>query len=108
LLPVRTELLESGEIAFKDSEDWNQVLEPQRDPDLSLFSEDEMYIANEVFEELRPFNAIGASDYSHLNSPGWNAANELEDIPYETARISTEKPPEEVFAFFRALHGVTA
>lgn len=108
LLPVREELIEDGDARFSDSEDWNQVLEPQRDPDMSLFSEDEKFIADQVFEQLRRFNATAASDYSHENSPGWNAADEYEDIPYATARISTERPPEHVFAFFRNLHGVAA
>ncbi|MGD0166915.1 MAG: Panacea domain-containing protein [Gaiellaceae bacterium] len=106
LLPVRGELIESGEARFRDSEDWSQVLEPLRDPDMSRFSEDERFIIDEIFEELRPFNATAASDYSHTNSPGWLAADEFEDIPYETARISTKRPPEQVFAFFRQLHGV--
>ena len=108
LLPVRNELLENGDVRFRDLEDWNQVLEPLRGPDMSLFSEEERFIMDEVFEELRQFNATAASDYSHLNSPGWNAADELEDIPYETARISTKRPPEHVFAFFRRLHGIAA
>lgn len=107
LLPVREELLGDGEVQFRDSEDWNQVLEPLRDPDMSLFSDDERFIIDEVFDELRPFNATAASDYSHTKSPGWNAADDYEDIPYETARISTERPPEFVFEFFRHLHGVT-
>ena len=108
LLPVRAELIETGQAQVSDPEDWNQVLEPCRDPEMSLFSQDELLVIEEVFEELRPFNATAASDYSHERSPGWNAADELEDIPYETARIETERPPEKVFAFFRELHGVEA
>lgn len=108
LLPVRSELLAEGEVCYQDSEDWNQVLVPNREPDMSSFSEAEMFIVDEIFEELRPLNATAASDYSHEKSPGWNSADEFEDIPYETARIGTERPPEGVFAFFRQLHGVTA
>jgi uncharacterized phage-associated protein len=106
LLPVRSELIDKDEARFRDSEDWNQVLDPLRDPDMSKFTDDERFIIDEVFEELRPFNATAASDYSHLNSPGWLAADEFEDIPYETARIGTTRPPEHVFAFFRKLHGI--
>jgi len=108
LLPVRAELVLNGDVRYADSEDWNQILKPQRDPDLSHFSDDEKFIIDEVFEELRPFNATAASDYSHLNSPGWHAADEYEDIPYETARINTARPPEYVFAFFRQLHNLAA
>jgi len=106
LLPVREELIDSRQARFRDGEDWNQVLEPLREPDMSLFNEEERFIIDEVYEELRKFNATAASDYSHKNSPGWNAADELEDIPYATARISTERPPEHVFEFFRKLHGI--
>ena len=108
LLPIREELVEQGLVRFSDDEDWSQVLEPQREPDLSLFTSDELFIIDEVFEELRPLNAVAASDYSHEASPGWNAANELEDIPYETARVGTVRPPEHVFGFFRSLHGIAA
>lgn len=108
LLPVREELVDNNEARFRDSEDWSQILEPLREPDMSLFSEDEKFIIDAVFDELRPFTATAASDYSHEESPGWNAANEFEDIPYETARIGTERPPEHVFAVFRTLHGVAA
>ena len=106
LLPVRSELIENGDARFLDSEDWNQVLEPQRDPNMTLFTEEELFVIDEVFNELRPFNATAASDYSHWNSPGWNAADEFEDIPYASARISTERPPQQVFDFFRQLHGI--
>lgn len=105
LLPVRAELIAAGDAAPRDPEDWNFVLEPGREPDLSAFTADELFIIDEVFEELRPLNGTAASDYSHENSPGWNAADEFDDIPYETARIGTERPPEPVFAFFRQLHG---
>jgi uncharacterized phage-associated protein len=108
LLPVRAELINSEQVRFSDAEDWSQVLEPQRESDMSLFSDEEKIIIDQVFEELRPLNATAASDFSHLNSPGWNAADEYEDIPYETARIGTERPPAHVFTFFRELHGVTS
>src|SRR5437867_4342841 len=57
LLPIRTELIESGQVKPSDPEDWNYVLEPCREPDMSLFSEKELFVIDEVFEELRPLNA---------------------------------------------------
>jgi hypothetical protein len=104
LLPVRAELVEDGEATFRDSEDWNQVLQPLREPDMSVFTDEELFVIDEVFDELRQFNATSASDYSHTKSAGWNAAEEFEDIPYDTARINTDRPPEHVFEFFRELH----
>jgi uncharacterized phage-associated protein len=108
LLPVRRELLEEGSVSFRDLEDWNQVLDPLREPDMSAFSAEERFIVDEVFEELRSLNATSASDYSHTRSPGWNAADEFEDIPYDTARIGMDRPPEHVFTFFRELHSSSA
>jgi uncharacterized phage-associated protein len=75
---------------------------------MSAFSAEERFIVDEVFEELRSLNATSASDYSHTRSPGWNAADEFEDIPYDTARIGMDRPPEHVFTFFRELHSSSA
>lgn len=92
MLPVRKELVDNREADFEDRgpDDWAKVIVPLRKPDLSLFSEDELRIANEVFEELRRFNAREVSDYAHLKSAGWNVMEDSEDIPYEFAFVSTE------------------
>lgn len=95
MLPVRGELVDSGEAEFEDRgpEDLADVVVPRRAPNLDLFSEDELRIANEVFEELRQFNAREVSDYAHLKSAGWNVMEDNEDIPYEFAFVSTEPAP---------------
>lgn len=96
MLPVRQELVANREADFEDRgpDDWSKVIVPLRKPDLAVFSEDELRIANEVFEELRPFNAREVSDYAHLKSAGWNVMQDHEDIPYEFAFISTEPASE--------------
>lgn len=105
LLPIRQDLIQEGAARFQDrpQEDWNDVLEPLRDPDLSLFSQDELRIAAEVFDELRQFNATAASDYSHLRSAGWKVVDLKDDIPYESAFVMTDPAPPEAIELGREL-----
>ena len=74
--------------------------------DSSVFDQDELAVIEEVITRLQPFDAAGVSEVSHRKSPGWSAADEFEVIPYETARISTDRPPEPAFDYFRKLHGL--
>jgi hypothetical protein len=105
LVPVRQELIDSGDVRFQDRpvDDWNDVLEPLREPDLSIFSQDELRIAGEIFEELRHFNATAASDFSHLKSAGWRVVDDQEDIPYESAFTLTDPAPHEAIELGREL-----
>lgn len=107
MLPVRTEMVEElHEAHFQDRADDADVLVPDTDPDLSLFSEDELRIAGAVFEELREFNAQGISDYAHYRSAGWRVMDDGEDIPYESALCSTDPAPPEAIELGRQLASV--
>jgi uncharacterized phage-associated protein len=55
-----------------------------RDPDLSVFTAEEIAIVDEVLCELQSDNATMVSDRSHQFSVGWQVAAEQEEIPYET------------------------
>lgn len=106
MLPVRTEMVEDlGEAHFEERgpEDWNAVLVPDVAPDLSLFSDAELRIADAVFDELREFNAKDVSDYAHYRSAGWRVIEDGEDIPYESAFCSTEPAPAEAIELGRQL-----
>lgn len=105
MLPVREELVEKQEAEFEDRgpQDLADVIVPLRAPNLDLFTEEELRIANEVFEELRRFNATEVSDYAHLKSAGWNVMEDHEDIPYEFAFISTEPAPAQIIERGRQL-----
>jgi hypothetical protein len=105
LLPVRDELVEHEDVRFQERspDDWGDVLEPLREPDLSLFSQDELRIASEVFEEMRQFNAAAISDYSHLKSAGWLVVDYKDDIPYESAFTLTDPAPPEAIQLGREL-----
>lgn len=105
LLPLRDEMVRDQEVEFRTraADDLNDVLVPISIPNLSGLSEDERRIADEVFEELRPFNATAVSDYSHLKSAGWNVMDFGEDIPYESAFVVTDPPPPEAIELGRTL-----
>jgi hypothetical protein len=106
LLPMRTEMLRDQEVRFRDrsDDDLNDVLVPISEPRLDQVASDaERRIADEVFEELRPFNATASSDYSHLKSAGWNVVDLRDDIPYESAFVVTDPPPAEAIALGRKL-----
>jgi len=77
-------------------------------PNMTQFSEEERAIIDETIEEMRQYNNTDVSDLSHERSPGWHAVDHLEVIPYETARIGTERPSEKVFEYFRELHDIAA
>ncbi|HZT45621.1 MAG TPA: Panacea domain-containing protein [Gaiellaceae bacterium] len=106
LLPMRDELLKDQEIRFRDqaSDDLNDVLVPLSKPKVNeVLSDAERKIADDVFEELRPFNATAVSDYSHLKSAGWNVVDFKDDIPYESAFVVTDPPPAEAIQLGREL-----
>jgi hypothetical protein len=106
LLPMRDELLKDGEAKFQgraQNDDLSDVLEPISKPDTSVLSDAQRKIADEVFEELRPYNATATSDYSHLKSAGWKVVDLNEDIPYESAFVITDPPPAEAIELGREL-----
>jgi len=106
MLPVRSEMVEElREAHFQErpADDLSDVLVADREPDLSLFSAEELRIADAVFEELRAFNAKAVSDYSHYRSAGWRVMKNGEDIPYESAFCSTDPAPPEAIELGRQL-----
>jgi len=107
MLPVRTEMVEADppEAHFQQrpTDDLNDVLVPDIEPDTTLFSEAELEIADAVFEELRPFNATAVSDYSHYRSAGWKVMEFGEVIPWESAFGVTDPAPPEAIELGREL-----
>jgi hypothetical protein len=62
-----------------------------REPDVSVFSPQELELIHQVVSDLRTSSAREVSDLSH-EFIGWQLAEEREDIPYETALISLPEP----------------
>jgi hypothetical protein len=98
LVPMRNQMLGDGEVKYRgrSDDDLNDVLIPISEPHLEeVLSDQERRIADEVFEELRPYNATAVSDYSHLKSAGWNVVKLKQDIPYESGFVITDPPTQE-------------
>lgn len=104
LLPVRSEMLESEEVHVeKVGSPPRTITVPLREPDLSLFTAEEIELVDTVIGLFRNRTAVNVSLLSHLNSPGWNLVEMHEDVPLETQFLSRDKPDADVVARGQAL-----
>lgn len=90
LVPVRRGLVERGEaeIVREDFLGYEQHrLLPRREPDLSVFSDDELQTIDKVLADLEHLTAKQVSDLSH-EEPGWQLSDDGQTIAYETALIA--------------------
>jgi len=99
-VPMISEMEKEGLCAWEDREYFGLSLRkliPRRDPDLSVFAQEEVDIARGVIRELWDLNATEVSDLSH-GFVGWQAAGLGEEIPYETAFVGEPRPlaPDEL------------
>ena len=106
LIPVRRELEQEGALRVEarraGTKPARQTI-AQRPANTALFTADELAIVDEVIARMKSMSARRVSDMSHDESPGWNLVEMGEDIPYSTALISNEKPPDRVVARGREL-----
>lgn len=68
-----------------------------KEPDLSLFSAQEIDLVRRVIDDLWQLNATEVSDLSH-RFPGWQAAAMGEEISYNTVFVGEPQPLTEVEA----------
>lgn len=73
-----------------------------RDPDLSLFSGEEIAIVDEMIDLLRTKSASEVSEFSH-RFIGWQVARIGEEIPYETVYVKSREPTAKENAHARTL-----
>lgn len=93
ILPILKKLKESAEVKEEERSYYNRTQKrvvALREPDLGVFSAQEIVLIDDVLVSLRDGNATQVSDLSH-EFVGWKAANLNEEIPYQTALID-EKP----------------
>jgi len=86
LKPVVEQLTESGQAVeqLRRVLAWSQRrLIPLREPNLSVFSGEEISLVDEVIEALKHKDAKEVSALSHTFA-GWKLVPDNEDIPYET------------------------
>jgi hypothetical protein len=106
LIPVRDELEHEGALKTERRPAGfykRRVTVPLREPDLSLFTEEELEIVDEVVEKLKHSTAGGVADLAHDESAGWNLVEQHEDIPYATALIDTEAPSRDTLEHLRGI-----
>jgi hypothetical protein len=79
-------------------------VQAERAPETSLFSEEELRLADQILRDLWEQSATDVSDLSHEHI-GWKAAAPGEIIPYETVFVGDPATPlsEEEMAFCRML-----
>ena len=66
------------------------------EPNMSRFTPEEIELIDRIIEKMRRYNNKEVSDLSHERAAGWNVAENFGDeIPYETAFVSTDPVPEE-------------
>ena len=92
LLPVREELVESGEIEirsvpYKDRKHNQDRVVAKRDPDEATFSAEERDVIDSVIQRFWALNGAEISQQSY-KEPGVALADEQEDIPYGSVFIN--------------------
>ena len=89
---VREKLLDAGD-AVVEQRPYRWRLQDRlvacREPDLSIFSADELNLVNEVVREFWHYNARAISEESHREW-GWLTSEEYADIPYQAAWVSSQ------------------
>ena len=92
LLPVRTALVENDEAILEDA--WyrgyrQHRLIPKRQPDVSLFTKEELEITDQVIATIRGKTAAELSAMSH-DEMGWKMVELGDDIPISSAYLADE------------------
>jgi uncharacterized phage-associated protein len=93
---VRDELVAEGRAAIQTREYYGKIqqrLVALTDPDMSIFTEKERRLIDDVIDALKSLNATQLSDWTHAMAP-WLSAKENETIPYYTVFTMLETPKD--------------
>lgn len=110
MIVVEKDLAAAGVIVEQAEDYFGKTLKritAHRDPDMSDFDEDELAIIEGALKRYGHESARYLCWLSHQEL-GWELAQDREAIPYETALLAHERPPDAVFEEFRALHGLNS
>lgn len=94
IVPAVEAIQESGECAWAERSYYGLTLKkliPLREPDLSPFTGPEVDLVQRVIAQLANLNATEVSELSHQFA-GWQAADDGEEIPYETVFVAEPRP----------------
>jgi hypothetical protein len=95
IVPVIAEMEATGLCVWAERDYYGFPLKkliPLREPDLSVFTAQELNVVRSVISKLRDLNATEVSDLP-FQLIGWQLAEEGEDIPYSTAFLGHPRPP---------------
>ena len=107
MLCIRKTMLDAQSIKVEFRQYFNGVQQrvvALREPDISIFSTDEIGIVDETISVLWNMSARQASDLSHTEI-GWKVARPGETIPYQTAWLSSDPIPQEAEEYWREVTG---
>ena len=90
---VRRELIDSGDATSEERPYFagsvvRLIIRTGREPNRELFRPGELEIVDQVVDFFEGKTEREVADFSH-NEPGWAVARDREDIPYETAWMSS-------------------
>ena len=97
LLPQQRALTQAGDAIVSEGMRFNfpqKRLTAIREPDKSVFEDEELEIVEQLLVALRNHNASEVSALSHYEVRGWQLVDDYEDIPYTTVFLSTDPPTE--------------
>lgn len=89
LVPVRKRLIASQEARLAKDDFLGRPqhrLVPLREPNVAVFSANELATIHDVLDQFQNFTALQVSGLSHLE-PGWRLTELGETIPYSTALL---------------------
>lgn len=103
LLPIRSQMMREGSLAIKSERVLRFVQKRPtalRQPNVSVFTAEEVEIVEDVLRLLRDRTAGEISEMSHAAAVGWQVAVDQEDapeIPYNSVFLSARKPTRRHF-----------
>lgn len=93
LLPIQAQLIANGDAVITPVARYNftqKRLTALREPNIAIFSNEEIALVAHVIEILQDRNAVECSEMSHRFA-GWQLAEDGEDIPYFTSFLQPPK-----------------
>ncbi len=94
MLPITKRMISAKCLAIQERDHYGRTQKVPvalREPNLELFSSEEIAIVTDVLDSFKKSNAKGISALSH-NFDGWKLAKDGENIPYEVALVQFKKP----------------
>lgn len=100
-LPISVKMTERGDLAYKEVPYFGHTQKKPialRQPDLSLFTAQEIDLVHKIIQKFWNVGASEISDRSH-GFLGWIAVRDREVIPYATALVGCRKPTSQEEAY---------